>query len=361
MPRRLLTLLPVVFAAALIAASPAHAQSLQEVYDAARAYDATYLAARSLSDSAQYKLEQVRALNRPNASVSASATRAETDPPPSTLNPTGSRVGSTTTAVTLSGRQPLFNRTNSVTIVQAEKTFEIARADLQTAEQDLILRVAQAYFDVLVARDALSAARASTKAIGEQLASAKRNFEVGTATITDTREAQARYDLATAQEIAADNDLRTKRIALDQLVGKTNVEPRALSVPVNLPATTPANVEEWVTPSQTVHPSVVRALLGQDIAKLETDKARAGHLPTVDAVASLGSSHASGSGATLPGTSNGVTLGVQLSVPVFSGYSVQNRIKETLVLEDKARNDLEAARRGVAQATRVAYYGVQSG
>jgi outer membrane protein len=106
---------------------------------------------------------------------------------------------------------------------------------------------------------------------------------------------------------------------------------------------------------------VQRALLAADIARLETDKARAGHLPTVDAVASLGSSHAKGAGAQLPGTSTGATLGVQLNLPLFSGYSVQNRIKETLVLEDKARNDLDAARRAVAQATRVAFYGVQSG
>jgi outer membrane protein len=344
---------------ALVAAGASRAQSLQEVYEAARAYDATYLAARALADSAQYRTEQAYALRRPNVSAGGSLTRAETDPPPSLSNPSGDRFGATTTGLAVNGRQPLFNRANAATISQAERSLEVALADLQTAEQELIVRVAQTYFDVLVARDTLAAAQASKKAIGEQLASAKRNFEVGTATITDTREAQARFDLATATEIAADNDLRTKGIALDQLVGRSNVTPRALAAPVALPGLAPAVVDEWVGHAESGHPSVRKADLGLAIAKLETDKARAGHLPTVDAVASVGSNHVNGR--SNPGTTSSASLGVQLNVPIFSGYAVQNRIKETLSLEEKSRNDLDAARRGVAQGTRVAFFGYQSG
>jgi outer membrane protein len=361
MPHRALKLLPALLAASLFAAAPARAQSLQELYDAARAYDATYLAARALADSAQYRLEQSRALARPSATLTGKATRTETDPPASTFNPSGDRVRATTTALTIDGRMPLFNRTNSATIEQSERTFEIAAAELQLAEQDLILRVAQAYFDVLVAQDALAATQADKKANGEQLASARRNFEVGTSTITDTREAQARFDLATAREIAADNDLRTKRIALDQLVGRPNLNPRPLATPVALPAVAPADVDAWVGPSQTGHPAVRRAQLALDVARLEIDKARAGHLPTIDAVASVGPSNISGSGSGTFGLTTGASAGVQLNLPLFSGYAVQNRIKETLALEDRSRNDLEAARRTVAQNTRVAFFGVQSG
>jgi outer membrane protein len=354
MPRRLLTpLLPLALAAAAWTV-PAQAQSLQELYDAARAYDAAYLAARALSDSAQYRLEQSRALARPSANLTGSVLAVESDPA------VGSRASTTSTSLSLAGRMPLFNRANNATISQAERTFDIAAADLQTAEQDLIVRVAQAYFDVLIAQDALTATQANKKAFSEQLASAKRNFEVGTATITDTREAQARFDLATAQEIAADNDLRTKRIALDQLVGRSNVAPKPLAAPVALPPVAPADVEQWVAPSQASHPSIRRAHLGLDIARLETEKARAGHLPTVDAVATLAPSNLRGD--TLArGTSTTASAGVQMTLPLFSGYSVQNRIKETLALEDKSRNDLEAARRAVAQATRSAFFGVQSG
>ena len=206
----------------------------------------------------------------------------------------------------------------------------------------------------------MAAAQANKKAVGEQLASAKRNFEVGTATITDTREAQARFDLGTATEIAAENDLRTKRIALDQLIGRNNVTPRSLAVPVALPAV-PGAVDEWVGQAQTGHPAVRRADLAREIARLETEKARAGHLPTIDAVASLGTTRVSGGGPSTIGTNTVANIGVQLAMPIFAGYAVQNRIKETLALEERSRNDVDAARRGVAQATRVAYFGYQSG
>jgi len=343
----------------LVVASSAWSQSLQEIYEAARTYDAAYLAARAQADSARYRTEQSYALRRPNVSAIGSATLNESNPPPSVFNPNGDKANITNGLLTLNGRQPLFNRANDATISQADKALEIAQADLQTAEHELIVRAAQTYFDVLVAQDSLAAAQANKKAVSEQLASAKRNFEVGTATITDTREAQARFDLATATEIVADNDLRTKRIALDQLVGRINVAPRALAIPVALPGLAPAIVDEWVGPAQTSHPSVRRAEQGLAIAQLETEKARAGHLPTVDAVASLGTNRLSGSGAV--GTTSTASIGVQVAVPLFAGYSVQNRIKETLALEQRSRNDLDASRRGVAQATRVAFFGYQSG
>jgi len=340
-----------VLAASLLLALPglASAQSLKSLYEAARAYDASYLSAKALADSAQYKAEQAEALMRPSAAATASATTSQTDTPSINFK------GSNTVSGALSGKYPLFNKGNVATVAQARKALVSAQADLDTAEQDLIVRLSQAYFDVLGAQDALAT---------EQLASAKRNFEVGTATITDTREAQAKFDLATATEIAAENDLRTKRIALDTLVGTTGVAPKPLTVPVALPQPAPANAEEWVTVADQQHPSVRRARLGMDVALLETEKARAGQLPTVDAVASLSGSDARGS---LPnysrsaGTTTVATVGVQLNYTLFSGGAVQNRIKETLSLEEKARNDLEAARRGVAQGTRVAYFGVQSG
>jgi len=356
MPRMCrLLLAPLILAAA----SSSWAQSLQEIYEAARTYDAAYLAARAQAESAQHRTAQSYALRRPNVSGTGSLTRSETDPPASLTNPSGDRFGVTTTALAVNGRQPLFNRGNAATISQAERSLEVALADLQTAEQELVVRSAQTYFDVLVAQDTLAAAQASKKAIGEQLASAKRNFEVGTATITDTREAQARFDLATATEIAADNDLRTKRIALDQLVGRDSVTPKPLAVPVTLPSLVPAVVDDWVGQAQAGHPAVRKADLGLAIAQLETEKARAGHLPTVDAVASIGANRLNGG--SVPGTTTAASLGVQLNVPIFSGFSVQNRIKETLSLEERSRNDLDAARRGVAQATRVAYFGYQSG
>ena len=346
----------------------ARAQSLQELYEAAHGYDATFLSARALLDSAKYRVDQANALRLPSVGLAVSGSRSTSETPsPTLLNSTNTSSGAT-----LSGRQPLYNRVSGVTILQARKSLDVSAADFEAAEQDLIVRVAQAYFDVLAAQDALATTRTSKAAISEQLASAKRNFEVGTATITDTREAQARFDLATAQEIASANDLQSKRIALDQLVGRSNVAPNQLATPVALPATVPSNIEEWVTRADEEHPLVRKARLGFDVAKLETEKAQAGHYPTVDLSASYnrGRSSTSGDargaggavqGFNISGANIGSAVAVTLNLPLFAGFATQNRVKETVALEDKARNDLEAARRGVAQGTRQAYYGVESG
>jgi outer membrane protein len=357
--RRAPRLAPLALGIALAmgASAAARAQSLLDLYQAARGYDATYLSAKALADSRQYAVKQTEALGLPEVGLSASTGRTRTDFP-------GEVPGRTTATsdATVQARQPLFNRPNQLAIEQARKQLDVARFDLETAEQDLIVRVATAYFDVLAAHDTLGTASANKTAISEQLASAKRNFEVGTATITDTREAQARYDLAVAQELIAENDLRTKRIFLDQLVGRANAAPHPLLAPATLPALPSTTVEEWVQRGDAQHPTVRRAQIAFDTAKLETDKARATRLPTVDATGQLSTTHESNLTTTaFPGNTNRATIALQLNVPLFTGFQIQNRIKETLVLEDKAREDLEAARRTVATATRQTFFGVMSG
>ena len=359
MPARPFRLAPLLLVLAGALAAPARAQSLQELYDAARGYDAAFQSARAQMESTQYRVEQARALNRPQLSLRADGTRQNSKTPYATTR----EIDVTSVGGALNATQALYNRDNDATIAQSEKAYDAARSDYDAAEQDLIVRVSQAYFDVLAAQDTLATTRASKAAITEQLASAKRNFEVGTATITDTREAQARFDLATAQEIAAENDLRAKRIALDQLVGRSSVAPKPLAVPVTLPALAPTNVEQWVTAADDQHPTIRRARIAVDVAQLETAKARAGEMPTVDAVASVGAIDQRGSAivTTSRGTTANGSIGVQLNWPLYTGGATQNRIRETLLLEEKAGNDLQAARRGVAQGTRVAFFGVQSG
>ncbi|MFM7847625.1 MAG: TolC family outer membrane protein [Rubrivivax sp.] len=350
--RHLITPLSLLLAGAGL---PAWAQSLQELYDAARGYDAAYLSAKAAAQAAEYRAAQADALLRPSAALSSSGSLTQVDAP---------RIGSgdnNSLGATVSGRYPLFNKATAPTIEQSRKAVQLAQTDLEAVEQDLIVRLSQAYFDVLAAQDALATTRAGKAAITEQLASAKRNFEVGTATITDTREAQARFDLATAQEIAAENDLRTRRIALDQLVGRSGIAPKALGKSAPLPSPLPADVEAWASQADSGHPSVRKARLGLDVARLETERARAAESFTIDAVGSVGATRSSGSSATLPGITKSATVGVQLNWPLYTGGATQNRIKETLALEDKSRNDLDAARRAVTQATRQAFFGVQSG
>jgi outer membrane protein len=243
------------------------------------------------------------------------------------------------------------------------KQVDLAQAQLTAADQDLVVRVSQAYFDVLASKDSLNFVQAQKTAVAEQLAFAKRNFEVGTSTITDTREAQARFDLVVAQEIAADNDLRVKKIALDQLVGKNDAQPKPLAQPLALPTLTPSDVTVWVQQSEAGHPSIKQSQIALDVAQLETKKAEAGHKPTLDLngnYTAINNIDGASTGPTVSRISVS-TIGLAFNLPLFAGFLTQNRIKETLALEDKARNDLEAAKRAVAQSTRTAYFGVLSG
>lgn len=337
--------------------SAVQAQSLVELYESARSYDASFLSARSAYDASLAKAEQARAGLRPQAGLAAGANWNNRD---SSANPLDSTYNSQN--VTLSASQPLYRPANAAADQQGQLSIDIAKAQLQSAEQDLIVRTTQAYFDVLAAQDTLTFVQAQKKAVSEQLAAAKRNFEVGTTTVTDSREAQARYDLVIAQEIAAENDLRVKRLALDQLVGKPDVSPKPLAAPVALPALSPADPQAWVAQAETGHPAVLQAGKALEIARLETRKAEAGHKPTLDLVGQYQIARApSTSGLPIYVRNNTATVGVQFNLPLYAGGAVQNRVKETLALEDKARADLEGAKRGVSQATRSAYFGVLSG
>jgi outer membrane protein len=355
---KMLRLLPIAAAIGLALAGPVHAESLLEMYEAARAYDATWQSAKAQYDANVYRAEQAKSGILPQASVSAGVNRSTLD----VDNPPTDRAFGNQNA-TISASQPLYRPANLATFRQGQRQFQLAEYQLTVASQDLIIRVSQAYFDVLAAQDTLAFVRALKEATAEQLASAKRNFEVGTTTITDTREAQARFDLVLSQEIQAENDLRIKRLALDTLVGRPGSQPNPLGPLNNVPPPQPADPEAWVAVSETASPLIQQAKTGVEIAELETEKARAGHKPTVDLTASYGWVHNVGGNSTsvLDNRPRQGTAGVTFNLPLFSGFAVQNRVRETLALEDKSRTDLEAARRQVAQAVRTAYYGVVSG
>ena len=335
-------------------AGTAQAQGLVALYEMARAFDATYLAARAQADAAEYRAAQANALGLPTLTANLRGVSTQVD------LPRGASGDNNALQSNLTGRMPLFNKANQAAMEQAQRALIASKAELESAEQDLIIRLSQAYFDVLSAKDDVALAKTNKAYILEQLASARRNFEVGTATITDTREAQSRADLATAQEIAAENALLNRRIALAYLVGRRDIEPLPLATPVVLPTIVPRNVEEWVTVADTVHPQVTRARVALEVARLEIDKAKAGELPTIDAVASMGANYANGD-SIIPGTTRSASIGVELNWPLYTGGAVQNRIKETVSLEQRSREEFESARRTVAQNTRVAYFGVQSG
>ena len=350
-------LLPMMLALGATLSMSAQGQSLVDLYTAALGYDTTYQAAKSQFDANVAKAAQARAAILPSAGLSAGASSTNQEVLPASARTYGTQSAS------ISASQPLYRPANWAGYEQGKKTMDLAQAQLSQAEQDLIVRVSQAYFDVLASSDSLTFLKSQKVAVAEQLASAKRNFEVGTSTITDSREAQARYDLVIAQELAAENDLLVKSLALNQLVGQQNSKPKALKAPVLLTPVEPADVNQWVSQSQTNNPGIRQANVALEVARLETSKAEAGHKPTLDLVGSYSAVNNSSGSSSSVGDSrvNVASIGLNFTLPLFAGFSTQNRIKETLSLEDKASADLETAKRSVAQGTRTAYLGVQSG
>ena len=357
-----LRLLPLFVAVSAALALPAGAQSLVNLYESARGFDASYLSAKSQHAATLAKAAQGKAAVLPTANLALNASRSTQD-----FTKDGSPKSDITygtQSATVSASQPLYRPGNWASYQQSTKQIDLAQAQLTVADQDLIVRVSQSYFDVLAAQDSLTFVKAQKAAVAEQLASAKRNFEVGTSTITDTREAQARFDLVVAQEIAAENDLRVKKIALDQLVGKVDAQPNILAQPLSLPDLLPNDANAWVQQSEAGHPSIIQTQIALDVAQLETKKAESGHQPTLDLTASYSAiNNMDGNSGFVAGNSraNAGTIGLAFNLPLFAGFATQNRIKETLALEDKARNDLEGAKRAVAQGTRTAFFGVLSG
>ena len=349
--------LPLTLVLTFCAVLPAHGQSLVQLYETARAYDAAYQSAKLQYEATVARAEQARAGTLPTVGLAMSMSRTFMD-----ANVAVPRTAWGSQGATLSASQPLYRPANQLAYEQGQRSLVAGQAQLEVAQQDLIVRVSQAYFDVLAARDAVTFVAAQKTAVAEQLAAAKRNFEVGTSTITDTREAQARYDLVLAQEIAADNDLRVRQLLLDRLVGQDGTSPKPLQPPVVLPALEPANVEAWVNQAIDLHPLLRQAMVTLEVAQLETRRAQAAERPTLDLNGSFAMTHNDGSSSSRQDSrTNVASVALAFNLPLFSGYAIQNRIKETLALEDKARSDLEAARRTVSQATRAAFFGVLSG
>src|SRR5450830_980964 len=363
----------LIASACLSLSLAAHAADLIQVYQQALANDAVYASARASLAAGREKVPQGRAGLLPTVGVTGSYARNNTEFSPfnegaTLINPiTGApavvgSAGATANAnlVTLSLVQPLFRWDRWETYEQSKLLQSISEAQFAQAQQDLITRVAQAYFDVLAAQDNLETIRAQKTATTEQLASAKRNFEVGTQTITDTHEAQAAYDLVVAQEFAAINDLDNKRTALEVVIGKASGELAPLRTGVTIEPPSPANVDPWISSAESQNFSVVAAGLNLEIAKREISRSRAGHMPTVSLVANK--THQYNTGNDVPGTTaNNKAIGISWNVPLFNGFAVTSKVRENIALEDKARNDLDATKRQATQTARQAFLGMTSG
>lgn len=355
-----LTAFSCVLGCVSVLALPAQGADLLEIYRQALAYDPVYRAARAARDAGLEKLPQGRALLLPSLTASANTVYNDVE---NTYHASGpfpsgnARYNSHGYNVVLT--QPIYRRQNFAQFEQAKAAVAATEAEFAHARQLLALRVAQAYFDVLLARDNLELARAQKTAIAEQLAQAKRAFEVGTATITDAHEAQARYDLVSAQEIAATNDLEVKTRALERLTGKPvdSIAVLGADPPLEEPK---EPMEAWVEKALAANPVVAAKRAALDAASRQVDVARAAHHPTLDAVATY-SDNRTGGGTFGAFDQTAKTLGLQLSIPLYQGGGTASRVREALALEEKAREELEATVREVSQEVREAYLAMHSG
>src|SRR5688500_6501338 len=319
-------------------------QDLFRVYREAQSYDAVYAAARHSVEAGRERRPQGLALLLPTLNLSGQATRTRTeidsrDPAISPSFPRYPESGS----YTLTFTQPLFRYPNWIQYEQSGHQERLAEAIFGQAYQDLIVRVAQAYFDVLAAQDTLMLVRAQREAISEQLAQAKRNFEVGTATITDTHEAQARYDLSGAQEIAAMNDLESKRRALQLLTGREPGELKPLRDDIRLSPPNPDDMQFWVDLAEKQSYQVQIAEAAAEVAALEAKRNTAAHLPTLDFFATHGQTGQSATTESIVGRDTTQTvIGLQLAMPLFQGGALSSRDRESAALAMKSKEDLRS-------------------
>ena len=349
-------------ACVLFQAVPAAAADLLDIYRAALASDPVYSAARASWAAAQEKLPQGRAGLLPQASLSASTQHNDRDLNFRDSTQPGSRSQFNSNSASVSITQPIYRQQNFAAYEQGKTQVVLADAQLAAAGQDLILRVAQAYFDVLLARDSVAFAESQKTAIGQQLEQDKRNFEVGNATITDTHEAQARYDLVTAQEIAARNDLEVRNRALEQLIGRAAPGLALLGKRFTLQPPDPTSMESWVEQARSLSLQVRIALENLNFSTLDVRRNRGAHHPTLDAYATVTeSSSGSGTQGGAGTETSSKVVGLQLAIPLYQGGAITSRVREAVANEDKARQDLENARRSAELAARQGYLGVTSG
>ena len=348
--------------ATLLAAAPVSAADLVQVYRQALAYDAQYAAARAAAEAGREKLPQALAGLLPTIGATGNTFWNDTHYK-ATIGPDRqsyqNKYNSHSFGVNLT--QPLFRWQNYVQYDQSKLLLMQTEANLAQAGQDLILRVAQAYFDVLFAIENLRAVQANKTAIAQQLEQAKKNFEVGTATITDTYESQSRFDLATAQEIAADNDLEVKRYALRVLVGKDPGELNRLRPKAVIEPPQPARMEPWVEAAERDSFVVQAQQAAAEAAAKGVDISRAAHYPTVDIVANYGQNNGPGQfGVGSIDTTSG-QLGLQLNIPIFQGGAVNSRVREAIARRTGEQAALDNATRNAALGARQAYLGVVNG
>lgn len=334
---------------------PAHAFDLQQAVQAARQYDAAYAAAKATQRAGAEKAVQGRSLLLPSIGLSAGYTN--TNP----IKPDADSYNNSNVGIQLS--QPLFDLSAYQGYKKGQLAAELADLQLAADQQQLISDVAKAYFDVLLAQDVLGVTRATKAAYERQLAQARKAFEIGTATITDTHEAQAGFDAATAREISALSDLEIKQQILGQKTGLKPEEIRQLAGKSAFDAANLSDLATWQSRGSQQSLAIKAKTLQKELAARNLDDARGKHLPTVSLTAGYSANHTNEASSVARGArdTRGSSLGINLKMPLYAGGAINSQVSEAVANLEVATEQLEQTRRDTSQQIRRAWLGVSNG
>jgi len=351
----------VIVAPLLLLSHSAWSQSIgiAKLHAEAQIVDAQYASAKSSLDAAKTLPGQALGQLLPQLSINASRIKNDTENTLTTTNAVRNydfvaKNASLNLSMALLRPQLWMGYAQSrIQLRQAEALFEFAG-------HDLLIRVAQAYFDTLLAVDNLKFVGEQKSAITQQLTQSKRYFDAGVGTITDVNEAQARHDTVVAQEIAAENQLEIRIRALEQIVGGVHRNLAGLGEKFALESPEPAEIERWIEVALESNPQVRAAQYSLEVAEKEVHRSFSAHLPSVDLVAARSLQRDPGY-TTLDQRVASDTIGIQVSIPLFSGGTTQGRVNQNAALREKARNDHEETRRAITLQTRQHFLNVMSG
>lgn len=363
-----------VVAVTLVAPALSHAASLLEIYQQALQSDPLIHEAEARRLASAEAAPQARSLLFPQ--IEANGGLSTTDFSGSQLfqsvnengdvviAPLASKSENDSKSWDIGLRQTLFRWDQIVGLKQAGKRVAQAEADYEAAQQDLIIRVARRYFDVLAAEDVLTSIHADRMAIARQLEQAKQRFEVGLIAITDVQESRAVHDQSVADEIGAKRSLATSRELLREITGEYVA---TLSAPVDkmpLESPDPADEASWIDQAMAQNLLLISSRLGEQVARHEISFRRTGHYPTLDLVARRSFNDTTGDrtvGGTTFATDNDSTVdtvALQLRIPLFTGGRTSSRVREAVYLHRASLEQLQRVSRETERATRDAYLGV---
>lgn len=337
-----------------------HAQSLSALLDLARAGEPTYLSAKTNVQAAKARTDQALGAMLPQLSASGNTTANDRKYQTRNSPVPPAKDGYNSNAAQVSLTQPIWRYANIVGWQQAEAVAAQAEHQLAGAEQELFARLVTAWFDLLAARDAVAFTAQQAEALRRQWEIVRRGEELGAHSFPQVVDAKAKLDQALSDAVTAETDSQLKRAALEQLVGPLREQElpymRGNAALTDLNA---GHVEKWLETVELANPNILAAQQAYEAGGSEVRKQRAGHYPTLDVVASYGKNSQAVGG--FPGQAGYEitqgSVGLQLNIPIFSGGTQSAKVDEALAQKEKARLEIEAARRGAILAAKQAWFG----